>query len=198
MKASELLHFAFRARDPLALGKWYAELFDGQFFLHPVMSPLGIVIVKIAHPEAVFDGLIEFWPWDLVWDGDTAAFRKIEPQPSPISYGHAAVKVAADATTICNELDRRGIRYRLEPRSLGFMIPVVDDPEGNMVELFPNVDHMPIPEQALCPPAHIDAALSAMRRGFRELASGLNPTDGVPLLLFERYTEQQQQQQQQQ
>jgi hypothetical protein len=76
------------------------------------------------------------------------------------------------------------------------MIPVVDDPEGNMVELFPNVDHMPIPEQALCPPAHIDAALAAMRRGFQELASGLNPTDGVPLLLFERYTEQQQQQQQ--
>jgi len=197
MKASELLHFAFRARDPLALGKWYAELFDGQFFLHPVMSPLGIVIVKIAHPEAVFDGLIEFWPWDMVWDGDAAAFRKVEPKPSPISYGHAAVKVAADATTICAELDRRGMRYRLEPRALGFMIPVVDDPEGNMVELFPNVDHMPIPEQALCPPAHIDAALAAMRRGFQELASGLNPTDGVPLLLFERYMEQQQQQQQQ-
>ena len=41
MKTSELLHFAFRARDPLALGKWYAELFEGQFFLHPVMSPWG-------------------------------------------------------------------------------------------------------------------------------------------------------------
>ena len=82
MKTSELLHFAFRARDPLTLGRWYAELFEGQFFLHPVMSALGIVIVKINHPEAVFDGLLEFWPWDLEWDGQAAVFRKIEPRPS--------------------------------------------------------------------------------------------------------------------
>jgi hypothetical protein len=189
------LHFAFRARDPLALGRWYAELFEGQFFLHPVMSPLGIVIVKIAHPEAVFNGLLEFWPWDLVWDGDAAAFRKVEPQPSAMSYGHAAVKVAADSDSICAELDRRGVRYRLEPRALGFLIPVIDDPEGNMVELFPNVDHMPIPPQALCPPEQIDAALEVLRRGFKEVSSGLNPAEGVPLLLFERYAEQQQQQQ---
>ena len=120
MKTSELLHFAFRARDPLALGRWYAELFEGQFFVHPVMSALGIVIVKLNHPEAVFDGLLEFWPWDLVWDGDAAVFRKVTPQPSPTSYGHVAVKVAADADTIAAELDRRGIRYRLEPRQWAF------------------------------------------------------------------------------
>jgi hypothetical protein len=198
VKTSELLHFAFRARDPLALGKWYAELFEGQFLLHPVMSALGIVVVKIAHPEAVFNGLIEFWPWDIVWDGDAAAFRTVEPQPSPTSYGHAAVKVAADSDSICAELDRRGIRYRREPRALGFLIPVVDDPEGNMVELFPNVDHMLIPPEAICPPEHVDATLEVMRLGFKELSSGLNPADGVPLLLFERYVEQQQQQQQQQ
>lgn len=196
MKTSELLHFAFRARDPLALGKWYAELFEGQFFLHPVMSALGIVIVKIAHPEAVFNGLVEFWPWDIVWDGDAAAFRKVEPQPSATSYGHAAVKVAADADRICAELDRRGIRYRLEPRAMGFLIPVVDDPEGNMVELFPDVDHIPIPDKAICSPEQIDAALEVLRVGFADMSKGLNPTDGVPLLLFERYAEQQQQQQQ--
>jgi catechol 2,3-dioxygenase-like lactoylglutathione lyase family enzyme len=196
MKTSELLHFAFRARDPLALGRWYAELFEGQFFVHPVMSALGIVIVKINHPEAVFDGLFEFWPWDLVWDGDAAVFRKVVPQPSPTSYGHAAVKVAADADTIAAELDRRGIRYRLEPRSLGFLIPVVDDPEGNMVELFPNVDNIPLPGKALCPPEHIDAALAEIKAGFAELTNDLNPADGVPLLLFERNVQQQQQQQQ--
>ena len=131
--------------------------------------------MKIAHPEAVFNGLIEFWPWDIVWDGDAAAFRKMEPQPSATSYGHAAVKVAADADSICAELDRRGIRYRLEPRALGFLIPVVDDPEGNMVELFPNVDHIPIPGKALCPPEQIDAALAAMRRGFEELVVRAEP-----------------------
>jgi hypothetical protein len=186
MHTSELLHFAFRARDPLALGKWYAELFEGQFVVHPVMSAMGIVIVKINHPEAVFDGLLEFWPWDVVWDGHAAMFRRIEPRPTPTSYGHAAVKVAADAETICAELARRGIPHRMEPRATGFLIPVVDDPEGNMVELFPNIDHLPLPEKALCPVEHIDAALAEVRGAFAELAKGLGPGDGVPLLLFEK------------
>ena len=192
MKTSELLHFAFRARDPLALGKWYAELFEGQFFIHPVMSALGIVIVKINHPEAVFDGLLEFWPWDLEWDGDACVFRKIEARPSPTSYGHAAVKVAADAQTICSELERRGIAHRMEPRATGFLIPVIDDPEGNMVELFPNIDHVALPGKALCPPEHIDAALAEVRMAFGQLAKNLKPADGVPLLLFESQMQQQQ------
>ena len=191
MKTSELLHFAFRARDPLALGRWYAELFEGQFFVHPVMSALGIVIVKINHPEAVFDGLLEFWPWDLEWDGRAGVFRKIEARPSPTSYGHAAVKVSADARTICTELERRGVAYRMEPRSMGFTIPVVEDPEGNMVELFPNVDNIPLPGKALCPREHIDAALAQIREGFKELAKDLKPEDGVPLLLFEKQMQQQ-------
>jgi hypothetical protein len=195
MKTSDLLHFAFRARDPLALGRWYADLFEGQFFVHPVMSAVGIVIVKLNHPEAVFNGLLEFWPWDIVWDGEAAVFRRVEPQPTPMSYGHAALKVAAGVDTIRAELDRRGIRYRLEPRSTGFIIPVVDDPEGNMVELFPNVDNMPLPDKALCPPQQIDAALAEIKAGFAELSKGLNPADGVPLLLFEQHAQQQQQQQ---
>jgi hypothetical protein len=195
MKTSELLHFAFRARDPLALGRWYADLFEGQFFVHPVMSALGIVIVKINHPEAVFDGLLEFWPWDLVWDGEAAVFRRIEPRPSPTSYGHAAVKVSADADEIRAELDRRGIKCRMEPRAMGLVIPVVDDPEGNMVELFPNIDNMPLPGKALCPPEQIEAAMAQIRAGFAKLTNDLNPADGVPLLLFERHLQQQQQQQ---
>jgi hypothetical protein len=196
MRTSELLHFAFRARDPLALGRWYAELFEGQFFVHPVMSALGIVIVKINHPEAVFDGLLEFWPWDVEWDGAAAVFRRIEACPSPTSYGHAAVKVAADAEEIGAELRRRGIAYRLEPRATGFLIPVVDDPEGNMVELFPNVDNLPLPGKALCPPQHIDAALAEVRALFGQLMQNRDPADGVPLLLFENNLRQSQQQQQ--
>jgi hypothetical protein len=192
MKTSELLHFAFRARDPLALGRWYAKLFEGQFFIHPVMSALGIVIVKINHPEAVFDGLLEFWPWDLKWDGQAAVFRKIEARPSPTSYGHAAVKVAADARTICSELERREVAYRMEPRAMGFLIPVVDDPEGNMIELFPNIDNVPLPGNALCPREHIDAVIAEVRTAFVQLTKNLNEADGVPLLLFETQMQQQQ------
>ena len=196
MKTSDLLHFAFRAKDPLALGRWYAALFEGQFFVHPVMSALGIVMVKINHPEAVFDGLIEFWPWDLIWDGHATVFRKIKPEPSPTSYGHAAVKVMASADEICAELKRRGIPYRMEPRASGFLIPVIDDPEGNMIELFPGIDHLPLPPKALCPPEHIDAALAEIRAGFAALTKNFNPADGVPLLLFETHMQRQQQQQQ--
>jgi hypothetical protein len=190
MRTSELLHFAFRARDPLALGRWYAELFEGQFFIHPVMSAMGIVIVKINHPEAVFDGLLEFWPWDVEWDGHAAVFRRIEPRPTPTSYGHAAVKVSSDADTICAELTRREIPFRMEPRATGFLIPVVDDPEGNMVELFPNIDTMEIPAKALCPIEHLDSALEEVEAAFAELTKGLGPDDGVPLLLFENYMRQ--------
>ncbi len=195
MKTSELLHFAFRARDPLALGRWYAELFEGQFFLHPVMSGLGIVIVKLNHPEAVFDGLVEFWPWDLEWDGQASVFRKTTAQPSSISYGHAALKVAADADAIGQELTSRGIPYRMEPRGMGFLIPVIDDPEGNMIELFPNFAHMELPAKALCPPQHIEAALAQVQAGFATMTQGLDPADGVPLLLFEQHMQRQQQQQ---
>jgi hypothetical protein len=185
MRTSELLHFAFRARDPLALGRWYADVFEGQFFIHPVMSALGIVIVKLNHPQAVFDGLLEIWPWDVVWDGQAAAFRKIPPQPTPTSYGHVALKVNADAQVICDELKRRGIEYRMEPRATGFLIPVVDDPEGNMVELFPNIDHVELPEKAFCPAAHLDGALAEVRAAFNQLMQNRDPSGGVPLLLFE-------------
>jgi hypothetical protein len=196
MKTSDILHFAFRARDPVALAKWYAEVFEGQFFLHPVMSALGIMLVKLSHPAEVFNGLIEFWPWDIEWDGAAGVFRKITPQPSPTSYGHAAVKVAADADTLTEELTRRGIPFRMEPRAIGFLIPVIDDPEGNMIELFPNLAHVELPAKALCPPQQIDAALAQIRMGFEGLTKHLQPGDGYPLLLFETQVQLQQQQQQ--
>jgi catechol 2,3-dioxygenase-like lactoylglutathione lyase family enzyme len=185
MRTSELLHFAFRSRSPLALGMWYADLLDGQFFIHPVMTGLGIVIVKLNHPEAVFDGLLEFWPWDVVWDGQAAVFRKVAPKPSPTSYGHVAVKVAANADAVVAELKERGIPYRFEPRGPGFLIPVVDDPEGNMVELFPNLDHMDLPPGALCPRERAAQVIAQVTAHFEQKAAGLKPEDGVPLLLFE-------------
>jgi hypothetical protein len=184
---------AFRAHDPLTLGRWYAELFEGQFFIHPVMSALGIMIVKINHPEAVFDGLIELWPRDLQWDGQACVFRKIDARLSPTSYGHVAVKVTADARTIGSELERHGVAFRMEPRATGLVIPVVYDPEGNMIELFPNIDNIPLPANALCPPEHIDAALAEVRATFSLLTKNLNQADGVPLLLFETQMQQQQQ-----
>jgi hypothetical protein len=186
MRTSEILHFAFRSRDPLKSGRWYAELFDGQFLFHPVMTALGIVIVKLNHPEALFDGILEFWPWDVIWDGKAAVFRKVEAQPSPTSYGHVAIKVAADAATIAAELENRGIPHRFEPRGVGMMIPVVDDPEGNMVELFPNIDHQELPPQAFCPRERADEVIAQVTEAFEKAAAELKVEDGVPLMLFEQ------------
>ena len=64
MKASSFLHCALRSPDPVRIGKFYACLFDCSFFIHPVLTGLGVVMVKIASPESVFRGILEFWPLD--------------------------------------------------------------------------------------------------------------------------------------
>jgi hypothetical protein len=186
MRTTELLHYAFRSRSPLELGLWYADLLEGEFFIHPVMTGLGIYLLKINHPEALFRGLLEFWPWDVVWDGQAAVFRKVEPKPSPTSYGHLAVKVAADTEAVLGELRSRGIAHRMEPRGPGFLIPVIDDPEGNMVELFPNVDHMEAPPGALCPRGQVREVAARMREALHHRLGGRSlERDGAPLMLFE-------------
>lgn len=183
MRTSHLLHYAFRAHDPEKLGLWYADLFEADVFLQPVLTGMGIILLKLNHPEALFHGLLEFWPWDVVWDGQAAVFRKITPQPSRTSYGHLAVKVSADADSIVAELQRRGIPHRLEPRGPGFLIPCIDDPEGNMIELFPNVDTFAVPPEALCPREHAAAAIAALRQRFAERTAHLKPEQGYPLLM---------------
>lgn len=182
MRSSDLLHYAFRARDPEKLGHWYAELFEAEFFLHPVMTGLGIIIVKLNHPQALFDGLLEFWPWDVVWDGHAAVFRKITPQPSRTSYGHLAVKVTKNAADIVKELKERGIAHRMEPRGPGFLIPCIDDPEGNMIELFPNIDHFELPPEAICPRDRAAGAIAQLKKQFAERTASLPAEKGYPLL----------------
>jgi hypothetical protein len=182
MQTSDLLHYAFRAHDPEKLAHWYANLFEADFFLHPVMTGLGIIMIKLNHPQALFRGLLEFWPWDIVWDGHEAVFRKITPQPSRTPYGHLAVKVNKGAEQIVAELQQRGIAHRLEPRGPGFLIPCIDDPEGNMIELFPNIEHYQVPPQAICPRDQASAAIAALRRQFLEQTAGHSPEKGYPLL----------------
>jgi len=185
MRTTDLLHFAFRARDPLAMGLWYAELFEGQFFVHPVLSGLGVVCVKLNHPEGIFRGLLEFWPWDILWDGAAAVFRRVEPRPSPTSYGHVAVKVQMGADAILAELKRRGIPCRLEPRGAGITMPVIDDPEGNMVELFPNIEHIDLPASALCSRDQIRQVMAEAKARLDAKMAGRRVEDGIPLLIFE-------------
>jgi len=183
MQIAHLLHYAFRARDPERLGHFYAELFEGQFLLHPVMTGLGIVLIKLAHPEALYRGLLELWPWDVVWDSQAAVFRRVEPHSAEISYGHLAVKTELSQDEVLAELDRRGIPYRLEPRGPALMIPTVYDPEGNMIELFPAIEHMEVPPEALCPPGRAADAIALLRRRFADRAAN-HPSEAGYALHF--------------
>jgi len=49
MKASSFLHCALRSPDPRQIGKFYADLFECGFFIHPVLAGLGVVMVKISN-----------------------------------------------------------------------------------------------------------------------------------------------------
>ena len=159
MKASAFLHCAFRSPEPLRIGKFYASLFDCGFFVHPVLAGLGVVMVKIANPEAVYRGLIEFWPLDILWDGPTTSLRRGRGG-EPGSQNHLAFRVDQSKEEILNELSRRGIAARFEPRGLGMEIVCFDDPDGNFVEIFPGVDHVSLPPEAFCPVENIDAAMA--------------------------------------
>jgi hypothetical protein len=181
LKTHELLHYAFRARFPDRLAAFYADLFEARYFLHPVMTGLGIVIIKLNHPESLFDGLLEFWPWDVVWDRQALVFRRVEPRPSPTSYGHLAVKVAVGTQEIVDELRRRGIPFRMEPRLPGVEIPTIDDPEGNMIELFPDVGSLQVPPDFICSPTEAVGRIAVIRALFNQAAEGHPPDLGYSL-----------------
>jgi catechol 2,3-dioxygenase-like lactoylglutathione lyase family enzyme len=187
MRTSQMLHYAFRAKDPERLALFYAELFESPVLLHPVLTGMGIMLVKLNHPEALFHGLLEFWPWDVVWDSQAAVFRHVEPKPSPMSYGHLALKVHATTDEITAELTRRGVPYRIEPREpqLGLYIVTIDDPEGNMIELFPDIDHVALPPEALCPVERAPQAIAEVRRRFRERTAHLDPAEGYSLTVLQ-------------
>ncbi len=183
MRTLSLLHFAFRAKDPEALGFFYAELFGGEFFLHPVMTGMGIIVVKFGHPEAFFQGLLEFWPWNVMWDEQSGTFRRTNAEPSKTSYGHIALKVDADLLAARAELEQRGIPYTLEPRApfAGLFVASIRDPEGNRIEIFPAVDDLPLPEGALCPPEQASERIAALKRRFNEGFAIQPPSPGYVL-----------------
>jgi hypothetical protein len=105
--------------------------FSRAFFIHPVLAGLGIVIVKIANPESVFRGTLEFWPLDVQWDGATASLRTIPAGPLPMQ-NHVAFRMDLAKEEIFEKLISRGIAARYEPRRPGLAIVGFDDPDGNL------------------------------------------------------------------
>jgi hypothetical protein len=170
MKASSFLHCALRSPDPIRIGKFYADLFECGFLIHPVLSGLGVVMVKIANPESVFRGILEFWPLDIQWDGAAASLRKISAGPAPIQ-NHVAFRVDRPKEEILEMLTVKGIAARYEPRGPGLFVVVFDDPDGNFVELFPDVETMELPPEASCTAQELDRVMAGSAAFVRKLGS---------------------------
>ena len=146
----------------MRIGKFYADLFEAAFLIHPLLSGLGVVIVKVANPESVFRGIVEFWPLDIQWDGATGSIRRI-PGGLPPMQNHVAFRVDLAKEEIFELLTLRGIAARYEPRSGGVVIVGFDDPDGNFVELFPNIETTELPPQASCDAQELDLVMAECR-----------------------------------
>jgi hypothetical protein len=57
----------------------------------------------------------------------------------------------------------RGIAARYEPRGPGLVIVGFDDPDGNFVELFPNIETIELPPQAFCDAQELDRVMAECR-----------------------------------
>lgn len=170
MKATSFLHCALRSPDPRRIGKFYADLFECGFFIHPVLAGLGVVMVKISNPESVFRGILEFWPLDVHWEGTTASIRRVPPGPLPMQ-NHVAFRVDRSKEEILETLTTKGITARYEPRGPGFLIVGFDDPDGNFVELFPDVETMELPAQAFCTAEELDHVMAQSAAWVNSIAS---------------------------
>jgi hypothetical protein len=179
MKASSLLHCAFRSPDPVRLGKFYAEIFECGFYIHPVLSGLGIVMLKLTNPEAVYRGLLEFWPADLHWNGEEARFERKPAAFTPVQ-NHIAVRVDQSREEIFTHLEGRVKDVRCEARGPGFQIVCFDDPDGNFVEVFPNLDTVPLPPEAYCSVDELDGVMAELGR-YVEAEAVKDETNGTTI-----------------
>lgn len=105
------------------------------------------MIVTFNYLAAVFDRLLEFWPWDCV------------------SLGAA-----------CD----------------GVLIPVIGDPEGNMIELSPNIDHAALLRKSTSPTEHINTTVAQVLANLEQSMKGRNPKEIGSFLLFQMQQQQQQ------
>ena len=116
-------------------------------------------MVKITNAESVFRGILEFWPLDIYWDGSTASIRKIAPGPMPMQT-HVAFRVDRSKDDILEALTAQGVKARFEPRGTGLIIVGFDDPDGNFVEIFPDVETMELPPGAFCQTEDLDQVMA--------------------------------------
>ena len=76
-------------------------------------------------------------------------------------------------------LTSRGIAACYEPRSGGLVIVGFDDPDGNFVELFPNIETTELPPHAFCSAQELDRAMAECKAFLGEWVSVEEPGEPI-------------------
>jgi hypothetical protein len=132
---ANLMHFAFRVKDPARVAALYAELLDGRVV--DIGGPLDSIGAKgVAfgrNGQDVLCDQIELWPADKHWGPN--GFVDVAPEVAP--FGHFAVRSDKPHEDLRAIAEKHGATLSMEERGLPNLVPVVYDPEGNFLEFFP-------------------------------------------------------------
>ncbi len=125
--APRLLHTMLRIRDPEAMLAFYCGLL-GMHELRRIEFPQErYTLIFIGYGRGRDDPQVELW---YEWD-------RSEPYLAGERYGHLGIGVR-DIAAVCAELRARGACIRRDPAPMrpgGRVIALLEDPEGNEVEL---------------------------------------------------------------
>jgi len=125
--APRLLHTMIRIRDPEAMLGFYCGLLGMHEIRRIEFAAERYTLIFIGYGMHPDDPQVELWH---DWSGTP-------PLPGPNHHGHLGIGVR-DIAAVCSELRARGTRIRREPAPMrpgGRVIALLEDPEGNEVEL---------------------------------------------------------------
>ena len=125
--APRLLHTMLRIRDPQAMLAFYCGLL-GMHALRRIEFPEErYTLIFIGYGRGRDDPQLELW---YEWD-------RSEPYLAGERYGHLGIGVR-NIGAVCAQLRTRGVCVRRDPAPMrpgGRVIALIEDPEGNEVEL---------------------------------------------------------------
>jgi len=124
--APRLLHTMLKVRDPTAMLGFYCGRLGMNELRRIEFRDQRYTLIFIGYGTAQ-DPQLELWhEWD-----------RVLPYPAGERYGHIGIGVR-DIQAVCRDLAARGVRITRAPgpmRPGGRVIALIEDPEGNEVEL---------------------------------------------------------------